>query len=163
MPPTDPADPYNLERFVLAQKATYDRALSEIRNGRKQSHWMWFIFPQFQGLGVSSTSQEFAIKCLDEANAFLLHPVLGPRLRECAEAVLYLQNRTAFEVFGWPDEMKLRSCATLFARVAPQGSVFEKLLEIYFDGKPDEATLRLIRTANRWRRLKRLLGFVRPT
>ena len=138
------ADPYDLARFVRAQEPDYDRAMSEIRSGRKRSHWMWYIFPQFDGLGISSTSRHYAIKSVAEAEAYLRHPVLGPRLLESAQAVLGVEGRSALEVFGSPDDMKLRSCATLFASVAPAGSVFEQLLDRYFDGERDDKTLGLI-------------------
>ena len=138
------ADPYDLARFVRAQEPDYDEAMSEIRSGRKRSHWMWYIFPQFDGLGVSSTSRHYAIKSVAEAEAYLHHPVLGQRLLESARAVLGVEGRSALEVFGSPDDMKLRSCATLFASVAPAGSVFEQLLERYFGGERDDKTLRLI-------------------
>ena len=107
------ADPHDLSRFVQAQAADYARALDEIRSGRKRSHWMWYIFPQFAGLGSSPTSRRYAIKSLAEAEAYLRHPVLGPRLRACAEAVLAVEGRSASEIFGTPDDMKLRSSATL--------------------------------------------------
>ena len=118
--------------------------MSEIRSGRKRSHWMWYIFPQFDGLGVSSTSRHYAIKSLAEAEAYLRHPVLGPRLLESVQAVLGVQGRSALEMFGSPDDMKLRSCATLFACVSPVGSVFEELLDRYFGGERDDKTLGLI-------------------
>ena len=137
-------DPHNLNRFVQAQEDDYEHALSEIRNGRKQSHWMWYIFPQFDGLGFSSTSKRYSIKSVAEAEAYLGHPVLGPRLMECAEAVLRVERRSAFEIFGSPDDVKLKSCATLFASVLPVGSVFERLLGKYFQGDRDGKTLRLI-------------------
>jgi uncharacterized protein (DUF1810 family) len=137
-------DPHDLSRFVQAQEGDYERALSEIQSGRKRSHWMWYIFPQFDGLGFSPTSRRYAIKSLAEAEAYLRHPVLGPRLVECAEAALGVEGRSATEVFGSPDDLKLRSCATLFARVAPAGSVFERLLDKYFRGQPDAKTLRLL-------------------
>jgi uncharacterized protein (DUF1810 family) len=137
-------DPYDLNRFVAAQRGEYDQAIAEIRSGRKRSHWMWYMFPQFQGLGFSSTSRRYAIKSLVEARAYLSHPVLGPRLLECAEAVLAVQGRSAHDIFGSPDDMKLRSCATLFARVSPAGSVFERLLVQYFNGKRDVKTLELL-------------------
>ena len=138
------ADAYDLARFVRAQELDYDQALSEIRGGRKRSHWMWYIFPQFDGLGVSSTSRQYAIKSLAEADAYLRHPVLGPRLLESVQAVLGVEGRSAYEVFGSPDDMKLRSCATLFACVSPAGSVFEQVLDRYFGGERDDKTLRLI-------------------
>jgi len=143
-------DPYDLKRFLLAQEADYDRALSEIRVGRKRSHWMWYIFPQFDGLGFSSTAKHYAIRSLAEAKAYLEHPVLGPRLLECAEAVVSLEGRSAAEIFGSPDDLKLRSCATLFASVSPPGSVFDRLLGKYYQGERDAKTLRLLgaHTAN---------------
>src|SRR5436309_9839639 len=113
------ADPYSLSRFLQAQENVYQQALSEIRSGRKQSHWMWYIFPQYDGLGSSATSRRYAIKSVAEAEAYLRHPVLGPRLVQCAEAVLGVEGRSASAIFGSPDDMKLRSCATLFARVSP--------------------------------------------
>ena len=138
------ADPYDLTRFVLGQELNYEDALSEIRNGRKRSHWMWYIFPQYQGLGSSPTSRRYAIKSMAEASAYLQHPILGPRLLECAEAALGVTGRSAHELFGSPDDMKLQSCATLFASVSPPGSVFERLLKKYFDGTRDEKTLSLL-------------------
>jgi uncharacterized protein (DUF1810 family) len=137
-------DPHDLSRFVEAQEDDYDQALDEVRSGRKYSHWMWYIFPQFQGLGFSSTSQHYAIKSLEEARAYLNHSVLGPRLLECAQAALGVEGRSAHDIFGSPDDMKLRSCATLFAQVSLAGSVFERLLDKYFNGKPDEKTLELL-------------------
>jgi uncharacterized protein (DUF1810 family) len=137
-------DPYLLGRFVVAHRDDYEQALSEIRSGRKRSHWMWYIFPQIDGLAFSSTSKHFAIKSLDEARAYLDHPVLGPRLLECAEAVMQVEGRTAREIFGSPDDLKLRSCATLFACASPPGSVFERLLAKYYQGRRDEKTLQLL-------------------
>jgi uncharacterized protein (DUF1810 family) len=142
-------DPFDLQRFVDAQRADYDRALREIRNGRKQSHWMWYVFPQFAGLGMSPTSQRYAIGSLAEASAYLAHPVLGPRLLECADAVLALRDRSALEVFGAPDDMKLRSSATLFAAVSPAGSAFHRIVEQYFGGDLDDRTRALIARAER--------------
>jgi uncharacterized protein (DUF1810 family) len=129
---------------VDAQEGTYERALAELKGGQKQSHWMWYIFPQFDGLGWSATANRYAIKSLAEARAYLDHPVLGPRLIESAETLLPLQDLTANDVFGYPDDLKLRSSATLFAHVSPSNSVFHRILDKYFDGKPDDATLRLI-------------------
>jgi uncharacterized protein (DUF1810 family) len=140
-------DRHDLKRFVQAQDDDYDQALAEIRGGRKRSHWMWYIFPQFDGLGFSSTSRRYAIKSIAEAEAYLSHPVLGPRLRDCAEAVLRVDGRSALEIFGSPDDMKLKSCATLFARVSPAGSVFDRLLDKYFQGERDDKTLRLLGVA----------------
>ena len=144
---TEPDDPHDLNRFVQAQVGDYERALSEITAGQKRSHWMWYIFPQFDGLGFSPTSRRYAIKSAAEAEAYLRHPVLGPRLSECAEAALRVEGRSALEVFGSPDDMKLRSCATLFAHVSPAGSVFHRLLDKYFEGEPDDQTLRLLAAA----------------
>ena len=142
--PGGAGDPHDLGRFVEAQRDDYQRALSEIRSGRKRSHWMWYIFPQLDGLGFSSTSRRYSIKSLAEAEAYLGHPVLGPRLVECAEAALQVEGRSAFEIFGSPDDMKLRSCATLFACVSPAGSVFHRLLDKYFQGGRDGKTLGLL-------------------
>ena len=134
----------DLERFVQAQTRDYDVALSELRAGKKRSHWMWYIFPQFEGLGSSPISQRYAIKSVAEANAYLAHPVLGPRLLECAEAVIRIEGRSAAEIFGYPDDLKLRSCATLFAHVSPNGSVFHRIIEKYFDDEQDPETLRIV-------------------
>jgi uncharacterized protein (DUF1810 family) len=139
-------DPYDLERFVQAQH-DYAQALSEIRQGRKQSHWMWYIFPQFEGLGISATSRQYAVKSIAEAKAYLAHPLLGRRLTECAEAVLRLERRSAAEIFGNPDDLKLRSSATLFAYVSSDGSVFHRIIDKYFHGQNDKTTLRLIASA----------------
>ena len=142
---TDAADdPHYLSRFVQAQEDDYARALSEIKSGRKQSHWMWYIFPQFDGLGSSSTSKRYSIKSVAEAEAYLANPVLGPRLLEIVEEVLRVEGRSALEIFGSPDDMKLRSCATLFACVSPAGSVFERLLDKYYQGGRDGKTRRLL-------------------
>jgi uncharacterized protein (DUF1810 family) len=135
-------DPYNLERFVTAQDGdTYDQATAELRQGQKVSHWMWFIFPQIAGLGQSSTSRTYAISSLDEAKAYLSHPVLGPRLVECAGIVARLTGRTAEEILGVIDAQKLRSSMTLFCRAAPDEPSFTHVLDIYFDGQQDEATV----------------------
>ena len=137
-------DPYGLSRFIEAQDADYEHALAEIRAGRKRSHWMWYVFPQFTGLGTSPTSVHYAIKSREEAEAYLSHPILGRRLVECAEAVLQIRDRSALEVFGSPDDMKLRSSATLFASVSAEGSVFHQLIDKYFDGRRDDRTIELI-------------------
>jgi uncharacterized protein (DUF1810 family) len=142
-------DPFNLARFVEAQEQDYETALSEIRAGRKCSHWMWYVFPQFQGLGNSPTSVHYAIKRVGEAEAYLSHSLLGPRLIECGEAVLQIQGRSAHDVFGSPDDMKLRSCATLFGSVSPDGSVFHRIIDQFFEGRPDERTIRLLRNSSR--------------
>ena len=137
-------DPYDLSRFIRAQQGDYEQALSEITNGQKRTHWMWYIFPQFDGLAFSSTSKHYAIKSIDEARAYLEHPVLGPRLLTCAEAVLHVEGRSASDIFGYPDDLKLRSSATLFASVSSPGSVFERLLGKYFQGVRDDKTLELL-------------------
>lgn len=137
-------DPYDLNRFLEAQAGDYARALAEIRAGDKRSHWMWYIFPQVTGLGFSSMSQRYAIRTRAEAEAYLAHPVLGPRLTECAEAALGVEGRSALDIFGSPDDIKLRSCATLFAAVSPAGSVFHRLLDAFFEGRHDGQTLRLL-------------------
>jgi uncharacterized protein (DUF1810 family) len=140
----DTDDPYDLSRFLRAQEGVYEQALSEIISGRKRTHWMWFIFPQIDGLAFSSTSKQFSIKSIDEARAYLGHPVLGPRLLKCAEAVVGVEGRSATEIFGSPDDMKLMSCATLFATVSPPGSLFHQILEKYYGGGHDGTTLRLL-------------------
>ena len=141
----DPSeDRDDLSRFVQAQERSFPRALSEIKNGRKESHWMWYIFPQFRGLGHSETSRRYSIRSVSEAKAYLEHPVLGPRLRKCCEAALAVEGRSAHAIFGSPDDLKLNSCATLFAHVSPAGSVFHRLLDKYFEGRPDDKTLNLI-------------------
>lgn len=137
------ADPFDLNRFVSAQEGDYARALAEVRAGRKRTHWMWYVFPQLAGLGSSSTARFYALKSADEARAYLAHPVLGPRLIECSEAALAVTGRTASDIFGFPDDLKLRSCATLFAHISPPDSVFARLLAKYFDG-PDARTLELL-------------------
>jgi uncharacterized protein (DUF1810 family) len=135
-------DPYNLKRFVAAQDAggTYQQAVAELRRGRKTGHWMWFVFPQIAGLGYSATSRMFAISSLEEARAYLAHPVLGPRLAECATIVAQAQGRTAEQIFGGIDAQKLRSCVTLFLRADPGQPVFGLVLAQYFDGRADPAT-----------------------
>ena len=137
-------DPYDLDRFVRAQADDYDRARTEVASGRKRSHWMWYIFPQFRGLGRSGMAERYAIRSVAEAEAYLRHPLLGPRLVACAEAALGVEGRSAYEIFGSPDDMKLRSCVTLFAHVSPGGSVFQQVLDRYFEGKPDVVTLGLV-------------------
>lgn len=136
-------DPYDLRRFGRAQEADYEQALSEIKSGRKRTHWMWYIFPQCDGLGFSSTARYYAIKSIAEAKAYLDHPILGPRLLECAAAVVGVEGRSATEIFGTPDDLKLRSCSTLFACVSPPGSVFDRLLAKYYRGERDGRTLQL--------------------
>jgi uncharacterized protein (DUF1810 family) len=140
-------DSYNLTRFVQAQGRDYEQALAEIRAGDKRSHWMWYVFPQFKGLGSSQTSMHYAIKSAQEAVAYLAHPLLGPRLMECAASALQVADRSAFEIFGSPDDMKLRSSATLFASVSPEGSVFHRIIDKYFDGTRDVRTIELLSRA----------------
>jgi uncharacterized protein (DUF1810 family) len=132
-----------LDRFVEAQDGVYDDALAELSTGRKRTHWMWFIFPQIAGLGSSPTAQFYAIASLDEAKAYLAHPVLGPRLRECARALLTVDGRSARDIFGYPDDLKLRSSMTLFARAADDPAPFQAVLDRYYDG-PDPRTLALV-------------------
>ncbi|HEX8769063.1 MAG TPA: DUF1810 domain-containing protein [Jatrophihabitans sp.] len=138
----DDSDTDSLERFVRAQDAdlTFDRAVAELRRGRKTSHWMWFVFPQIAGLGQSAMSRRFAIGSLGQARSYLRHPVLGPRLIECASILIQLEGRSAEQIFGAVDAQKLRSSMTLFARAAPDEAVFTGVLERYFDGAPDAAT-----------------------
>ncbi len=133
----------DLERFVTAQDAggTYDQALVELRRGRKTSHWMWFVFPQIAGLGRSAMAQAYAIASVAEAQAYLAHPILGPRLIECAKAVVGHQRRSAEEIFGGIDAVKWRSSMTLFAAADPEQPVFPPVLAQYFDGKPDPETV----------------------
>jgi uncharacterized protein (DUF1810 family) len=135
------ADPFDLERFVDAQAPVYDAVRRELKAGRKQSHWMWFIFPQIAGLGQSPISIRFAIGSLNEAKAYLAHPVLGPRLKECARLTLDAEGKTARDIFGPIDEMKFRSSMTLFARAAPDEDVFRRCIDKYFAGGADPATL----------------------
>src|ERR1700729_4532074 len=136
------SDPYRLERFVAAQDrgGTYERAVAELRAGAKVSHWMWFVFPQVAGLGLSAVSRRYAISGLAEARAYLAHPVLGPRLTECAGLVTAIGGATAEQVFGPVDAPKLRSCVTLFARADPAQPTFGQVLTQYFGGVPDAAT-----------------------
>jgi uncharacterized protein (DUF1810 family) len=139
-------DPFDLNRFVVAQSRVIESVRAELEQGGKQSHWMWFIFPQFVGLGFSAMSQKYAIGSIAEARAFLAHPVLGERLRQCVELVLQVEGRSAREIFGSPDDMKFRSSLTLFATACGE-EVFLRSLEKYFDGLPDEPTLRLLEPA----------------
>ena len=138
-----PADPYDLDRFLVAQQPVIGAVRDELRLGRKASHWMWFVFPQLAGLGRSAMAQHYAIGSVEEARAYLDHPVLGSRLVECVELVLAVEGRTAHDIFGSPDDMKLRSCLTLFDSIDRNG-VFARALERYFEGKPDRATLDLL-------------------
>lgn len=133
-----------IERFLTAQRDTYTTALEEIRAGWKQGHWMWFIFPQIDGLGDSSTARFYAIKGLDEAAAYLAHPVLGPRLIECCETLLLHPHRSARNILGSPDDLKLRSCATLFAQIQPGHPVFQRILDTFYPVGPDLKTIELL-------------------
>src|SRR5580765_732969 len=135
------SDSYNLERFVIAQDSIYRRVLSELQAGTKMGHWMWFIFPQVRGLGRSPTSIEYAISSRDEAQAYLQHPVLGPRLKECTQLVLNVNGRSATDIFGTPDDIKFRSSMTLFAQVSRDDDIFHRALQKYFEGVPDRLTL----------------------
>ena len=142
-------DPFDLRRFIDAQDPVIAEVRAELQRGRKTSHWMWFVFPQPRGLGASAMSRRYAIASREEAAAYLAHPVLGPRLRDCTALLLGIEGRSAHDIFGSPDDMKLKSCATLFACVSPEGSVFHRLLDQYYQGRRDEKTLRLIgRDAN---------------
>jgi uncharacterized protein (DUF1810 family) len=137
-------DSFDLARFVQAQEGVFDIALSEVKSGRKTSHWMWYIFPQLRGLGYSSMATHYGITGEDEAGSYLTHELLGPRLISICEAALAVDGRSATEIFGEPDDMKLRSCATLFAQVSKADSVFHKIIDKYFDGEFDPRTLELL-------------------
>lgn len=136
----------DLDRFIAAQNKSYDTALAEIKSGRKHSHWMWFIFPQLKGLGYSQTAKYYAIEDLDEATAYLQHPILGKNLVGISKAVFELERKTAREIFGTPDDLKLRSSMTLFAQVSDSHPIFKRIIDKYFDGKPDPLTLALLET-----------------
>jgi len=138
------SDTFDLSRFTSAQESIYDSVLAELRNGRKRTHWMWYIFPQIDGLGRSTTSKHYAIKSLEEARQYLNHPVLGKRLLECAEAVFTIEGRSISEIFGYPDNLKLKSSMTLFACVAAPYSVFARILDKYFNGEQDALTFQLL-------------------
>jgi uncharacterized protein (DUF1810 family) len=137
-------DPFDLKRFVDAQARVYDTVVDELRGGRKRSHWMWFVFPQLRGLGSSPTAERYGISSLDEARAYLRHEVLGPRLRECTRLVNQVRDRSAAEIFGSPDDLKLRSSMTLFARAADDNGDFLALLDKYYGGQQDQLTLKLL-------------------
>ena len=141
-------DPFNLQRFADAQAAVYSQVCAELRRGRKTSHWMWFIFPQIQGLGQSPMAIRFAIGSIAEANAYLLHPLLGLRLRECCDLLLKVEGRSIEEIMGYPDDLKLKSSMTLFSQAEGDdqrdNSTFLAVLQKYFKGEPDGATLRLL-------------------
>jgi uncharacterized protein (DUF1810 family) len=135
------ADMHDLQRFVTAQEPIFEQVRTELSQSRKVSHWMWFIFPQIAGLGRSATARKFALPSRAAAEAYLNHPVLGPRLRECARLTNAVQGRSAYEIFGTPDDLKLHSSMTLFAAVAKDAAVFNDVLQHYFNGNPDAATL----------------------
>jgi uncharacterized protein (DUF1810 family) len=137
-------DVCNLQHFLTAQAPTYNTVLAELRSGRKSSHWIWFIFPQIIGLGRSGIAQQFAIGSLDEVKAYLQHPILGPRLRTCTQLVLNVDGRSAEEIFGYPDNLKFRSCMTLFLTASTDNGIFKDALLKYFDGKPDQSTLDIL-------------------
>jgi uncharacterized protein (DUF1810 family) len=135
------SDPHTLQHFLDAQSLIYEDVLTELRSGRKQSHWMWFIFPQIKGLGRSPTAVKFAIHSRAQAQAYALHPILGARLCECTQLVNAVESRTASQIFGYPDDLKFHSCLTLFANAAPDPAIFLQALEKYFAGQPDSHTL----------------------
>lgn len=141
---TGPVDPHDLKRFLDAQAFVYDRALAELKRGRKESHWMWFVFPQVAGLGLSERSVRYAIRSLDEAAAYAAHPVLGSRLRDCTGAVLAVEGRSAHDIFGAPDDRKFQSSMALFEKAAPDEPLFPAALERYFAGGRDHRTLELL-------------------
>jgi uncharacterized protein (DUF1810 family) len=134
-------DPYNLQRFVDAQNSVFDHVRAELTEGCKTGHWMWFVFPQIQGLGHSSMAREFAISSRDEAEAYLKHPILGPRLKECVQLVDRVEGRSIHQILGYPDDLKFRSSMTLFAHATPDNQIFEDALKKYFDGEYDPLTL----------------------
>jgi uncharacterized protein (DUF1810 family) len=142
--PSDRSDPFDLNRFIRAQEEVYGRALAELRDGQKRSHWMWYIFPQIEGLGHSPTTRHYSIKSLEEARQYLAHPVLGKRLLESAEVVLLVQGQTAVDIFGHPDDWKLQSSVTLFELVSGPQSVFARILDEYYQGKRDLKTLQIV-------------------
>jgi uncharacterized protein (DUF1810 family) len=137
-------DPHDLARFVTAQAAVYEDVLAELRAGRKESHWMWFVFPQLRGLGFSPMADRFGIASIDEARAYLRHPLLGPRLVECTKLMLGHRGRSAGEILGSPDDLKLRSSMTLFARASDDEPSFRAVLEGFYAGQADERTLTLL-------------------
>jgi uncharacterized protein (DUF1810 family) len=137
-------DTFNLQRFLDAQDRVVDTVTRELQDGSKRSHWMWFVFPQIRGLGHSSTAQHYALASLEEAEAYLNHPTLGERLVDWTKTVVGVQGKSAEQIFGYPDYLKFRSCMTLFSRVPGAPSVFQEALDKYYDGKPDQATLRIL-------------------
>ncbi len=141
------ADQFDLQRFADAQDRVYDAVVGELRSGQKRSHWIWFVFPQLRGLGHSPTAQHYGIASLDEARAYLMHEVLGPRLRECARLVADIEGRSANDIFGWPDNLKVRSSMTLFARATDNDAEFRAVLDKFYNGEEDAATVELLSAA----------------
>ncbi|WP_066897594.1 DUF1810 domain-containing protein [Mycolicibacterium houstonense] len=141
------SDPFDLQRFVDAQARVYPQVLAELRDGRKRSHWIWFVFPQLRGLGRSATADHYGIASTEEARGYLAHPTLGPRLRECARLVVEIDGRTAEEIFGRPDCMKVRSSMTLFAAAADDAADFQAVLDTLYDGRADPLTLEMLSAA----------------
>ena len=139
------SDIFDLRRFVEAQERTYDSILDELRVGQKRRHWMWYIFPQIKGLGASAMSEKYGISSEEEARAYSEHPILGSRLRECAQLVINVEGRSAEQVFHYPDNLKFRSCMTLFEQCAKDNGIFRDALLKYFDGKPDRLTLDILK------------------
>jgi uncharacterized protein (DUF1810 family) len=142
--PSNGADQSDLQRFVDAQDHVYGRVLDELRSGAKRSHWIWFVFPQLRGLGRSSTAMRYGISSLDEAQAYVAHPVLGPRLRECTRLVAAIDGRSVDQIFGWPDNLKVRSSMTLFARATDDNAEFRAVLDKFYNGDDDPATVELL-------------------
>ena len=143
----DPSDPFDLNRFISAQNKVYDRVVAELKNGRKRSHWMWYVFPQLDGLAQSTTSKYYAIKTRDEAIAYLKHSILGARLRECCNLILTIEGKTVSQIFGYPDDRKLKSSMTLFSEVSTD-PIFIHVLNKYFQGELDAKTLQLLEKFN---------------
>jgi uncharacterized protein (DUF1810 family) len=141
------ADPFDLQRFADAQDRVYGTVLAELRAGAKRSHWIWFVFPQLRGLGHSATAMRYGISSLDEARAYLMHEVLGPRLRECARLIAQIDGRSADDIFGWPDNLKVRSSMTLFARATDNDAEFRAVLDKFYNGEEDAATAELLSSA----------------
>ena len=141
------ADQFDLQRFADAQDRVYDAVVGELRSGQKRSHWIWFVFPQLRGLGHSPTAQHYGIASLDEARAYLMHEVLGPRLRECTRLVADIEGRSANDIFGWPDNLKVRSSMTLFARATDNDAEFRAVLDKFYNGEEDAATVELLSSA----------------
>jgi uncharacterized protein (DUF1810 family) len=141
-------DGHNLKRFITAQDGIYEHALAELKAGQKRSHWMWFVFPQIKGLGYSPNSEFYAIKSKAEAQAYLQHPILGTRLRECTQALLDFEGKSALEIFGSPDDVKLKSSMTLFAYISESGSIFTRTLDKYFGGNHDWKTIEFLKSDN---------------